>query len=234
MKRFYSAAEVVADTAGGYAVHLDGKPVRTPGGRGLCVPSRALADAIAREWAGQGDEIAPDTMPFTRLANAVIDGVAPQTEPVVDAIARYAETDLLCYRAEGPRELVAQQDQAWQPILDWAEATFGIALKVTQGVSPVAQPDEALDRVRGLFGDCDPFTLASAHLAASLSGSALIALALVHGKLDAESAWCLSRIDEAYQIAQWGEDAEAAARDARRKADLAVSVQTMRYMEEAA
>lgn len=229
MKRVYDTVDVSAEPSG-FAITLDGRPLKTPAGASVTVPKQRLADAVAREWADQQEAIRPETMPYTRLVNAVIDGIAPSPAPVIESLERIAGSDLLCYRAESPQELVARQDSRWQPLLDWAAETFGARLRVTKGLRPVDQPPAALKLFADAFAALDPFALASAHTTASLSGSAVIALALAHGRLDADEAWAIARIDEDWQIEQWGEDAEAAARDLRRKREFAISVEVLRMM----
>ncbi len=231
MKRVYETVAVEGADAG-FAVTLDGNGMRTPAGTPLVVPSRAMADAIADEWSRQGETVEPWTMPFTRLANAVIDGVVARKDSVVESLTRYGGSDLLCYRAEEPEELAARQAAHWEPLLDWVRERFGIQLRVGKGLNPVDQPESALEKLRSVFQNCDPYTLASAHTAASISGSAVIALALVHDRLDLDAAWSASRVDEDWQIEKWGEDAEAAVRDMRRKREMAVSVEAIRFMRE--
>lgn len=208
-KRFWTEATVAA-AEGGWTVRLDNRPVKTPAKSPLIVPTQALAHAIAAEWDAQTGEVKPDTMPFTRAANSAIDKVAPQRDAVVAIIAAYGASDLLCYRAPGPEALAMRQSQAWDPLLDWADAEFGARLAVTAGVMPVAQDALALDRLAQAVGALDAFQIAAFHDLVSLSGSLVIALAVLRGRLAADSAWALSRIDEDWQIEEWGEDEEAA------------------------
>jgi len=207
-KRFWTEASVVAAPKG-FTVHLDGRPVKTPAKTALIVPSRALAEAIRDEWQAQDDEIRPHTMPVTRSANSALDKVATQRAEVAALIAEYGATDLLCYRAKTPDELVVRQAEAWDPLLDWAAVELDAPLQVTAGVMHRDQPEAALaalaDRVAG-FSD---FGLAALHDLVGITGSLVLGLAVTRGRLDAAAAWDLSRIDEEWQIAQWGEDAEA-------------------------
>ena len=219
-RRFYKLADIVPE-AGGLALRLDGRRAITPGKKPIAVPNRRLADAIAAEWNAQADTIDPGSMPVTRLANTAIDGVALRHAAVRDEIAAYSGTDLLCYRASEPEGLVARQNAAWNPILAWAEQRFGVRFMLAEGIVHVAQSEEGLTALRAeLEAYDDPFRLAGLHLATTLTGSALIALALAAGVLGAEDAWGAAHVDEDWNISQWGEDREAAERRARRFADF--------------
>ncbi|GGL51169.1 ATP12 family chaperone protein [Wenxinia marina] len=209
LKRFWDAA-TVAETEAGWAILLDGRPVRTPSKAPLAVPTRALADGIAAEWDAQEGHVDPGTMPLTRTANSAIDKVAPETAAVADMLAEYGATDLLCYRADTPAELVARQGAGWQPWLDWAAATFGARLEVATGVIPVTQDPGALAALAAELHALDPYRLSAAHEFVTLSGSLVLGLAVLKGALPPEEAWTLSRIDEDWQAEQWGEDEEAA------------------------
>jgi chaperone required for assembly of F1-ATPase len=222
-KRFYKDVDVADEIGGGASLLLDGKPVRTPGKALLALPARASADAVAEEWRAQGERIDPATMPLTRLANSAIDGVRGREQAVIDDIVKYAGSDLLCYRAEGPKALVASQGKHWDPVLAWAKATLNAPLKLAEGIVHVAQPKPSLDRIRRALEGLDPFTLAALHVMTSLSGSALLALAVARGKLTPQQAWAAAHVDEDFQISQWGEDAEAAARRKSRWRDFAAS-----------
>lgn len=216
-KRFWKAVSVVA-VEGGFAIHLDARAVKTPAKTPLVVPTRALADLIAAEWDAQGADIKPDTMPATRAANAALDKVAVQFDEVATLLAAYGETDLLCYRAEGPAELVAEQAAAWDPLLDWAADTFGARLAVGAGILPLPQDAAALAALRAPVAALDRFELAAFHDLVAISGSLVLALAVIRGRLTAEAAWDASRIDETWQVEQWGPDEEAAAAEAYRRA----------------
>lgn len=191
-------------------VLLDGRPVRTPAKAAMDLPTEKMAQAIAKEWAAQTDVIDPLSMPVTRSANSAIDRVAPQKAEVADMLAAYAETDLLCHRADGPDRLRQQQAVEWDPLLDWADVEFGARLYPTYGILPVAQPEQALARLSKTVHAIDSFRLTALHDLVSLSGSLILGLAVARGRLDISEAWRISRIDEAWQIAQWGEDEEAA------------------------
>ncbi|PAU96436.1 ATP12 family chaperone protein [Paracoccus salipaludis] len=207
-RRFWTRAEV-ADVEGGYEVRLDGRPVRTPGKLPLVLPTRALAQAVAAEWDAQTDAIDPGAMPLTRAANSAIERVAPQFDAVADMLADYGGTDLLCYRAEHPVELVVRQAEGWNPWLDWARDDLGADLRVTQGVIPVTQDREALARLRARLAELTPWQLTALHDLVTLSGSLVLGLAVLEGRLDAEAAHRLSRIDEEHQAEIWGRDEEA-------------------------
>lgn len=222
MKRFYKDAAVVA-ADGGWSIALDGRPVRTPARALLSLPTQRLAEAVADEWRGQGEDVNPASMPMTGLANAAIDHVATNPADFADGVARYAQSDLLCYRADGPEALVARQAAAWDPLLDWARARYDVAFAVTQGIIPVPQPDETLARLGAAVAALDPFTLTGLSTLVTLSGSLVCGLAVVEGGHDLDAVWQAAEIDEAWQVEQWGEDAEAAARSARRRADFAVA-----------
>ena len=211
MKRFYTEAAVVED-AGALGIALDGKPARTPGKRPLIVPYRPLADAIAAEWAAQVDTVEPASMALTRLANSAIDVVADRRADIIDEAARYAATDLLCYRAEGPETLVRRQEEAWQPLLDWIETRHGARFTVTRTVLPAEQSSEALEHVRGAVAAFDDFPLTALHATTAASGSVVIALAVADGRLTGDAAFEISQLDETYQIEQWGEDSESTKR----------------------
>ncbi len=208
-RRFWTTASAVA-TEGGFTVQLDARPVRTPLKAPLVLPTLALAEAVAAEWQAQPGKVDPETMPFTRTANSAIDKVAPQMDEVAAMLAAYGGSDLLCYRAEGPQELVARQSEAWDPILDWAAGVLDAPLRVTAGVMHVEQPAASLATLHELVGRMTPFQLAAFHDLVAMSGSLVLALALVRGRITVDDAWRLSRIDEDWQISQWGEDEEAA------------------------
>ena len=213
-KRFYeTAAAVKAD--GGHGIALDGKPVRTPAGKPLAVPGAALADALAGEWAAQGETIDRETMPLTRLACTALDLVPERREDIVAEVAAYAGTDLVCYRTEEPPALARRQIAAWEPLVAWAAARYGARLAVTTAITPLAQTADALAALHRAVAAHDDFTLAGLSLAARSFGSLVIALALRERRLGAAEAAHASLVDERYQIERWGEDAELAARCAR-------------------
>jgi chaperone required for assembly of F1-ATPase len=218
MRKFYQSVDVVAGE-GGYAVQLDGKSVKTPAKKPLVVASEKLALAVAEEWRAQGEKINPDTMPITRIVTIAIDRVPHDRAALIEEIVRYAGTDLLCYRAGVSLELFALQDLHFTPILDWA-AGQGIALEVTEGITPIPQPEASLARVREMVAAAEDVELAALAMATPLLGSAILALALWQGKIEVEEAIRLARLDEAHQATQWGDDAEAKAQWAKREADI--------------
>ncbi|KEP70757.1 ATPase [Thioclava dalianensis] len=218
-KRFWKAA-TVEGTAGDFGVLLDSRALRSPAKSALRVPSRAMAEAIAAEWDAQDGVIRPDTMPVTRSANAAIDKVRVQFDEVVAMLGDYGDTDLLCYRAESPEELARREADAWDPLLDWARAEFGAHLQVTSGVMPVAQDPQAVAPLRAALAALSEFELAAMHDLIAISGSLVLGLAVGQGRLDAAEAWRLSRIDDDWQIAQWGDDEEAAELAALKRAAL--------------
>jgi chaperone required for assembly of F1-ATPase len=221
-KRFYEAVTVAepapsrSGSASAWSILLDGKTVRTPAKAVLAVPTRALALAIAEEWKAQGERIDPSTMPLTRLVNSAIDGVRGREIEVRDDIVKYAASDLLCYRAREPDGLTRRQAELWDPVLAWSRDALAADFVVADGLMPVTQPGAAKAAVARQLIDDDAFTLAAMHVITTLTGSALLALAHSRGHLDAEAAWAAAHVDEDWQIAKWGEDAEAAARRQRR------------------
>jgi chaperone required for assembly of F1-ATPase len=219
MKKFYRSV-AVEPREGGVAVLLDGKPMRTPGKKEFALPTAALAQAVASEWQAQQAHIDPETMPLTRLVNSALDGVAGREAAVREEIVKYAGSDLLCYRADGPPALTGRQAAAWDPVLAWAHATLSARFETGAGIMPVKQPEAATAAVATALQRYDAFTLASLHVMTTLTGSALLALAHAAGHVPADAAWAAAHVDEDHQISQWGEDAEAAARRARRWTEM--------------
>ena len=219
MKRFYKNV-AVDEAPDGFRLLLDAKPVQTPARRPMLLPTRALAEAIAEEWRAQGDEMVPQTMPLTRLVNTVLDGVRTTREDVATAILRFGENDLLCYRAEAPAELVARQQQ-WNDYLDWAAERHGARLVVTAGIGHVEHPPEAREMLRQAVAGRGDFDLAALHVLASITGSLILGLAVLDGRLAPQEAFALSRLDEAYQAEKWGLDREAEQRAERLAAEMA-------------
>ena len=215
MRRFWETVSTVAIAdGGGYGVVLDSQSIKTPARHVLCVPTAALAAAIADEWRGQGETVAPATMPQMKFACTAIDRVAAQREAVIDEIAAFAGTDLLCYRADDPPALVDRQTARWQPVLDWAAVRFDAALDSTTGVVPVRQSAATLAAVRHAVAANDDMCLAALHAVTSVAGSVVLGLALVEGRLDAARVSEASLLDERFQAERWGEDDEATARRA--------------------
>lgn len=222
MKRFYKTAGTASAEAG-FHVTLDGKPVRTPAKGHLVVPSHDLAAAIAAEWHAQGEVVEPRGMGLMTLACTALDRIGPQRAMVVEELLRFAGTDLLCYRAPGPDKLAERQHRAWQSLLDWAAIEFDAPLRVTTGVMPVDQDDQSLRALGRAVGALDDFRLVVLHSVTSLTGSLVIGLALIHGRIDTATAWNASRIDAEFQIEQWGADAEAEEAAANARAALEVA-----------
>jgi chaperone required for assembly of F1-ATPase len=219
-KRFYRQADTAKEKGeGGFAVLLDGKPVRTPARNVLAAPALAVAQAIAAEWEAQADVIDPAAMPLTRLANSILDGVAAAPEPVKDEVAQYLGSDLLFYRADAPERLVVRQAQAWDPVIAWWRDALGARFVLAQGVIHAAQPDGALAAARQAIPD-DPWRLGAVAAITTLTGSALLALALAQGRLSAEEAWAAAHVDEDFQASQWGHDDMAVARRTSREAEM--------------
>ncbi|MEM6306568.1 MAG: ATP12 family protein [Pseudomonadota bacterium] len=208
MKRFWQAAST-RDTGQGFAIELDGRSVKTPAKRPLVVPTLDLAQAIAHEWEAQEEKVDPLTMPFTRAANAALDKVTQQQAEVASLIADYGASDLLCYRAGQPADLVRRQAHAWDPILDWAQDTLGVRMILAEGVMHVDQPDDSIHRLRAAVAGQGPFSLTALHDLVSLSGSLLIGLAAQRGAFDISVLWAASIVDESFQMDQWGPDADA-------------------------
>jgi chaperone required for assembly of F1-ATPase len=229
-KRFYQRVDV-ANRDGGFALLLDEKPVRTPGKKPLLLPSHALAEAVAEEWRAQKERIDPATMPLTKLANSAIDGVKGREDEVIGDILNYAGSDLLCYRAEGPRGLVGAQRAHWDPVLAWAKSALGAPFVLAEGIVHVAQPQASLDRLREALEAHDPFGLAALHVMTGLTGSALLALAVALGRMTPEEAWKAAHVDEDWQIAQWGEDAEAASRRATRRREFTAAARALALLK---
>lgn len=233
MKRFY--AEVAVGAAGGagegiFTVLLDGRPVRTPARAVLAMPGEPLALAIAAEWRAQEETVQPDGMRLMRLATTVLDLMPARRADAIDEIAGYAATELLCYRAESPRELAARQAAAWQPWLDWAARQHDAPLVVAHGIMPVRQPEAALKALRAAVARLDDWRLVGLHAAVTTLGSLVLGLALEHGALDAATALRAALLDELFEIEQWGEDAEQTRRHERLAADLAAAERFLRLL----
>jgi len=219
-KRFYERASI-EERNGAFVLLLDGRSAKTPAQNLLALPTAALGQAVADEWARQETVIDPTAMPLTRLANSALDGVAPRRDQVIEDIARYAGSDLVCYRAGEPERLVAQEAEAWDPILAWAREALGANFILSQGVMHVEQPQRAIAAVRSrLKAETSAFRIAALHVMTSLTGSVLIALAHGEGALTAEQAWAAAHIDERFQESFWGEDEMALKRRAAREVDF--------------
>lgn len=223
MKRFWKVAEVV-EVPGGYAIALDGRRVKTPARADLVVPALALADATATEWNDCGDEVDPRAMPLTGLANAAIDRIAPDRESFAAGIASYGESDLTCYRAEGPVALVRRQSESWDVLLAWARRRYDVDFTCQTGVMHIPQPADTVPRLAHAVAALDPFHLAGLSPLVTIGGSLVAALAVQEEMMPAEAAWEAVSLDVRWQLEQWGDDPEArAALDARRRDFLAAA-----------
>lgn len=226
-KRFYETVGI-AEGEGGFAVTLDGRPVKTPAKKPLAVPTRTLADMIAREWQAQADVIDPGTMPVTKLVNTALDGIALDPQAVADDIVRYAGNDMLCYRAGEPEALVERQSERWDPVLDWATREHGARFILAEGVMYQEQPAEAVEAVARLVSRYrDPIALGALHTMTTISGSALLALAYAEGHLDLDTVWSLAHLEEDWTIEQWGEDEEATIRRGVRLIEMTAAADTL-------
>lgn len=218
LKRFYKEV-TVGEGPEGFAVLLDGKPVKTPSRRPLAAPGRLIAEALAAEWAAQGEWVDPATMPVTRLANSIIEGVADQVEAVAADIAKFFETDLLFYRADGPDGLVKRQGTQWDPVLDWMRDELGARFMLAEGIRYVPQAEAATRAARAALPR-DPWTVGALHSVTTLTGSALLALALLRGFRDADAIWQAAHVDEDWNFETWGRDEIALERRAARRAEF--------------
>jgi chaperone required for assembly of F1-ATPase len=230
MKRFWSDVAVERDDRG-WAIRFDGKPLRTPARAPLVVPAEALAQAIAGEWRSTGQDVDPRAMPLTRLANAAIDRVAADKPAFAAGLARYAEADLACYRAGGPRALVAIQDERWDPLLAWARRRYDVDFRTTSGLIHVAQPEATVERLGHAVAALDAFRLAGLSVLVTIGGSLVAALALLEKAVSAAQAWEAVSIDERRQLEQWGSDAEAEAVLAGRKSDFFAAAQFLGLLD---
>ena len=219
MKRFYEMVDVRL-VEEGFSVLLDDRPIKTPAKVALILPTHGMATAIAQEWDDQADKIDPATMPLMRYAATALDRVSAHRGAIIDEIAAYGTSDLLCHRADSPKDLVAWQEASWQPLLDWAADRFQALMIVTTGIMPLDQSPDALAALRAAVAAQDDMTLSGLHGITKITGSLVLALAVVEGRLDVEVAWEASQIDEVFQAQQWGEDEEAAERRTHLKAGV--------------
>ena len=227
-KRFYAKAGVL-EAPGGFVIALDDKPIRTPSGRQVVVPAREIADAIVAEWNTQEEFIDPLSMPLTRFANSVVDGVIDRVEAVTEDVAKYFETDLVFYRAGHPEGLVAREAEHWDPLVFWAADALGAHFILTEGIVHVRQPDSAVAAARAALPR-DPWSIAALHVITSLTGSALLALALLRGVLDQDQVWAAAHVDEDWNIEKWGIDEEVAMRRAARLVDFKAAATIVKAM----
>ncbi|WP_066719985.1 ATP12 family chaperone protein [Sphingomonas pituitosa] len=212
MKRFWKTVAIVDG-----AIELDNRPVRTPARAALMLPTPQLAEAVAEEWRSVGEQLDPRAMPLTGLANAAIDQVAPNPAPFAADLARYGESDLLCYRAELPEPLVARQAAQWDPLLDWARTRYDVHFETTAGIMHRPQPAATIARLNEVVAALDPFRLAALSPLVTISGSLIASLALLEDAADHDTVWRAAQLDEDWQAEQWGEDDLAIrAREVRR------------------
>jgi len=230
-KRFYKQADV-AETADGFAIQLDGKQVRTPSGRPLGAPTRDIADGIVAEWNAQGEIIDPLTMPLTRFANTVGEAVVDRVDVVAEDLSKYFGSDLLFYRAAHPEALVAREAELWDPVVFWAANALGAHFILAEGIVHVRQPEPAIAAARAAL-PTDPWSIAALHVVTTLTGSALLALALQHGELDADRVWAAAHVDEDWNSEKWGVDEEVAARRAARLVDFNAAATVLKSLNAA-
>ncbi|MGN6514903.1 MAG: ATP12 family chaperone protein [Rhizomicrobium sp.] len=229
MKRFYKDVSI-DERDGVWRVLLDGRVLKTQGKASVELPNRALADAVATEWAAQDENIDPPNMFLTRLAFAAIDGVKANRQRVAEHALSFGRTDLLCYRAEQPEELVARQAAVWNPLLDWVAERYGVRLSVATGIAFTEQSPEALVALERAIAGTDDFTLAALHTAATITGSLVLALALIEEHIDAEQAFAAATLDETFQSEKWGLDTEAQTRLNRLSAELSAAEQFAAFL----
>jgi chaperone required for assembly of F1-ATPase len=230
VKRFWKAADVTR-YGDGWAVSLDGRPLRTPARASLEVPGEALARAIADEWNGVEGDVDPRDMPLTGLANAAVDRVAPDKAAFAASLTRYAEADLACYRAEGPHALVARQSKAWDALLDWARRRFDVDFQTTAGLLHVPQPAATVDRLGHAVAALDPFRLAGLSPLVTIGGSLVAALAVIEKAITPEEAWDAVSVDQRWQLDQWGSDTEAEQVLANRRRDFHAAAQFLELLD---
>jgi chaperone required for assembly of F1-ATPase len=230
VKRFYRKV-TIAPAEHGHGILLDGRPMRTPARQVLAAPTASLAEAIAAEWRGQVETIRPEAMPLTRLASTALDRMPAQRQATIDEVIAYADTDLVCYRAAEPFELVRRQQHAWQPMLDWVSGAYGVKLAVTTSILPLAQPAAVRDRLRSGIEDLGDWSLVGVHAATTALGSLVLGLGLLHGRLDGEAALAASLLDELFEIERWGSDVEAERRHAVLRRDLTAAAQFLRELD---
>ncbi|HET9810681.1 MAG TPA: ATP12 family protein [Sphingomicrobium sp.] len=231
MKRFWKEA-APKEEQGGWAIALDGKPLRTPAREPFIVPTAKLAQAIADEWNSAGETFDPRAMPLTGIANAAIDRVAPDTEAFAASLASYGESDLACYRVEEPKELVERQQRSWDSLLDWARRRFDVGFETTCAIIHVAQPEPTVRRLEHAVASLDPFRLAGLSPLVTIGGSLIAALAVLEGALTAEEAWEAVTIDEQWQAEQWGVDSEAEAVLDKRRRDFLAAARFLQLLDD--
>lgn len=227
MKRFWTDVTIDEEQV----VRLDGRPVRTPGRAPLALPSTGLAEAVADEWRAVGETLDPRSMPLTGLTNAAIDRVAPSPAAFAAGLAAYAETDLLCYRAESPIELVRREAEAWDPLLEWARGRYDVHFEIVSGLMHQPQPPATVTRLAEAVASRDPFSLVALQPIVTITGTLVGALALAEGQIDADTLWAAATVDETWQAEQWGVDEQAAEANAARRRDLDAAVRFLALLE---
>ena len=228
MKRFYKDATDTGD--GPFGVALDGRPLRTPARVPLAVPTRSLAEAIAGEWQAQGEKIDPRSLPLSGFANAAIDRVAADHAGFAKRLATYAESELIAYRADGPASLLAAQATAWDPWVEWLARRYDVGLTITTGIMHVAQPLATLTRLHTAFAAFTPYQLAPLDPIVTITGSAVLALAVAEGELEAQAAYDIAHVDALWQEQQWGRDPLTEKAEAERRADLDAAIRCLRLL----
>lgn len=231
-RRFWTDVDIVSSD-GGYVVHLDGRVVKTPERHDLRVPTRAAAELVAAEWAAVDGTLDPSKMPATQWANVAIDRVGEKHAEVVDMLAAYGGTDLLCYRATHPEALIERQAAVWDAPLAWAAAEFAAPLQVTAGVIPVDQPNQSVENLRAEVAKLEPFALSAFHDLVHISGSLVLSLAILRGQMTAESAWDAAQVDEIWQNELWGEDEDAVAATALKRQSFLFAVKLLESVADA-
>lgn len=227
-KRFYTKP-AMAETAAGFVITLDDKPIRTPSGRQVIVPAREIAEVVVAEWEAQKEFVNPLTMPMTRFANSVVDAVVDRIDAVKEDIAKYFESDLLFYRAGHPEALVAREAAHWDPVLFWTANALGAHFILAQGIVHIRQPESAIAAARAALPD-DPWSIAALHVITTLTGSALLALALLRGVADQDQVWAAAHVDEDWNCEKWGVDDEVAARRAARLVDFDAAARILKAL----
>jgi chaperone required for assembly of F1-ATPase len=222
VRRFYQTVEV-APADDGHHLLLDGRPLRTPAKRLLALPAARLAEALAGEWRAQGEVVQPQAMPLTRLASTAQDRMPALRAAAIEEVVGYAGTDLLCYRAAAPLDLVERQSRVWQPLLEWAASVYGARLTLTTSLLPVAQPDAAIRGLRAAVENLADWPLVGLHAVTTALGSLVLGLALARGRIDAEQALAASLLEELYEIERWGQDAETERRHQALRRDVEAS-----------
>ena len=230
-KRFYAEAAVTPLDDGQWGVALDGRPIRTPAGALLLVPTEALARAIAAEWEAQGEDLQPSSMPMMRLAATAIDRIGREREAVVEQIAAYGDSDLLCYRADIPGELAERQEEVWQPLLDWLAEAHGASLTVTAGVTPIAQTPEALTALQDVLDSLDDWRISAVSQITASSGSLALALAAAEGRIGGAETVAASLLDDIWQVEKWGDDKEATIRRQALAAEIESAVRLLDLLD---